>query len=436
MTDLAALPGSPRTARQKALLAAKVLLGLLAIAILVALALLRTWPPLNVVMSGSMEPTIKVGDVVVMGRLDRPARVGDVVAVHPPQSIQSNLNYPATVIHRIVEIDPGGRVYTKGDARKQRDPFTEPRDAIETHVVATIPGVGRIVAFFTSPLGLIWVGLGLLLFVLLPYFELKRDQMELEQAELGSLSSLRLELQEVAQRVEASRGEAAQRLLPAAAAAEPLPQPVAAETTSGELEEMRGTIRELVGAVGEYGEHLRSHTAVLKGMSAASQDLAATVAALRTILPTPPSVATPPAAPPPQPVTSPLQSLALPPRPAAPPPRLAPPSQAVPPPLQPAAPAPQPAAPPPPQPPPATQPALAAPQPQQPIWGAADQARYEAQRLALWRERRALEIAAEMGFHNPIDAAGRAPLGDAADDEGVERALWTLAFENPHLLGA
>lgn len=380
--------GSPRTARQKALLAAKVLLGLLAIAVLVALALLRTWPPLDVVMSGSMEPAIDTGDVVVMGRLDRPARVGDVVAVHPPQSIQNNLNYPPTIIHRIVEIDPGGKVYTKGDARKQRDPFTEPRDAIETHVVATIPGVGRIVAFFTSPLGLIWVGLGLLLFVLLPYFELRRDQMELEQAEVGSLSHLRLELQEVAQRVEASRGEAAQRLLPAAAAAEPLPQPGAAETTSGELEEMQGTMRELVGAVGEYGEHLRSHTAVLQGMSAASQDLAATVATLRTILPTPPSVATPPAAPPP------------------------------------------------PQPPPATQPALAAPQPQQPIWGTADQARYEAQRLALWRERRALEIAAEMGFHNPIDAAGRAPLGDAADDEGVERALWTLAFENPRLLGS
>lgn len=141
----------PRTTRQKALLAAKVLLAVLVVALLVALALLRTWPPLNVVMSGSMEPAIETGDVVVMKRLSEPAEVGDIVAVHPPQEIQQRLNYPDTVIHRIVKITPDGTVYTKGDARKQRDPFTVPLDEIRSHVVATIPNVGQIVAFFPAP---------------------------------------------------------------------------------------------------------------------------------------------------------------------------------------------------------------------------------------------------------------------------------------------
>lgn len=80
-------------------------------------------------------------------------------------------------------------------------------------------------------------------------------------------------------------------------------------------------------------------------------------------------------------------------------------------------------------------PAAAPPAPERPLWSAPDQARYEAERLALWRERRAIEIALSMGFHDPLDAARRAPLDDAADDEVIERKLWELAFANPHLLG-
>lgn len=45
-----------------------------------------------------------------------------------------------------------------------------------------------------------------------------------------------------------------------------------------------GSQRELAGAVEEYGYHLRSHTQILKSMSAASQDLAATVVDLREAL--------------------------------------------------------------------------------------------------------------------------------------------------------
>lgn len=359
----------PQGWRGKALPALKILLAALAIAVLIALALLRTWPPLNVVMTGSMEPAIDTGDVVVMKRLGRPAEVGDIVAVHPPQEIQSRLQYPDTVIHRIVKIAPGGKVYTKGDARKQRDPFTVQRDRIETRVVMTLPSAGRVVAFFTSPLGLIWLGLGLLLFVLLPRMERQRD---FEEIELDSLTGMRFELQQLAQHVEGGH----------AGHGEPAP----ARPESGELEselgEIRETIEELAGAVGEYGEHLRSHTAVLQGMSAASQDLAATVAALRTVLPAAGAAASP----------------------------------------QPAAASPPPA--------PAAQPA-----PQPPPQSAAERARQEAERFIRWQERRATEIATAMGFHDPLAAARRAPLDDAADDESIERKLWELSFQNPHLLG-
>lgn len=385
---LAAENGS-RTPRQKAMLVVKVALAALGVLLFLALLWLRTWPPLDVVMSGSMEPTIKTGDVVVMKRLNRPAQIGDIVAVHPPQQIQQRLNYPDTVIHRIVKISPDGKVYTKGDARNQRDPFTVPLDAVKSRVVATIPSAGRIVAFFTSPLGLIWLGGGLLLFLLLPYLELRRDQVELEQAELGSLAMIRMELQEISNRVEGEHGRV--DYAPPATLTQPSPAAQVPSELRNELDEMRNTMGELVAAVGEYGEHLRSHTAVLQGMSAASQDLAESVAALRSILPTPG-------------LTVPVQPAASQATPARPQP--IPPSQAQP---------------------------IPAPAPAPPT-ASADQLRQQAEAFLRWQEQRAIKIAISMGFRDPLSAARVAPLDDAADDESIERKLWELAFENPRLI--
>src|SRR5262249_27992826 len=111
------------------------------------LAFLRVWPPLATVMSGSMAPTINTGDMVVLQRLDHPARVGDIVVVNVPDDARSRYGYPPVVIHRIVRIAGDGTVTTKGDARKEPDPFTVPRRAIGAHVVARVPGGGRVAAF-------------------------------------------------------------------------------------------------------------------------------------------------------------------------------------------------------------------------------------------------------------------------------------------------
>src|SRR4051794_27085250 len=80
--------------------------GVLAVLALVAVAAgllyLRAWPPAATVMSASMTPTIRTGDVVLLKHLDRPPRVGDVVAVSVPDAARSRYGYPAVVIHRVV----------------------------------------------------------------------------------------------------------------------------------------------------------------------------------------------------------------------------------------------------------------------------------------------------------------------------------------------
>src|SRR5690349_23200518 len=79
---------------------------------------LGCWPPVATVMSGSMSPTIRTGDVVVFKRLGRPAGVGDVVKVDVPDAARSRYGYPPVVIHRIVRLNSDGTVITKGDARR------------------------------------------------------------------------------------------------------------------------------------------------------------------------------------------------------------------------------------------------------------------------------------------------------------------------------
>jgi signal peptidase I len=145
------------------------------LAVIVAgLGVLRVWPPLAVVMSGSMTPTIKTGDMVVLMHLHRPARVGEVVEVPVPDDARARYGYPPVVIHRVFRIT-GGQIRTKGDARPAADPFTVPQTAVEARVVADIPAGGRILSFFHSGPGLLWLLFGAALFFGLPLLDRLRD---------------------------------------------------------------------------------------------------------------------------------------------------------------------------------------------------------------------------------------------------------------------
>jgi signal peptidase I len=147
-----------------------------------AFGYLRTFPPLATVMSGSMAPTINTGDIVVLKKLDGPAQVGEIVVVHVPDEARARYGYPTVVIHRVRAIGPDGLVTTKGDARKEPDPFTVPREALTEKVVTHLPAAGQFLGFFTSTLGLLWLAGGVVLFVVPSLMERsKRGATEREQ---------------------------------------------------------------------------------------------------------------------------------------------------------------------------------------------------------------------------------------------------------------
>jgi len=124
-----------------------------------------------IVISGSMEPAILAGDIVIIREMPPEAyAVGDVVSY-----TEAGLVYT----HRIVRIEQG-RLILKGDHNNVED---EPvaRDQVLGQAVLVLPAVGRLVLWFRTP-----VGLGLLSLVLLAIVLYDRPAREKREKDTDS----------------------------------------------------------------------------------------------------------------------------------------------------------------------------------------------------------------------------------------------------------
>ena len=118
-----------------------------------------------VVLTGSMEPTIHVNDMVFV--LRRPDyRIGDIV-------MYSDGN--ATVTHRIVAINPNGYV-TRGDANNTPDD-PMPIERIIGKVIFVIPRSGILMGFLKSPYGIVSI---VLIFIVMEILTKLYHQMKEE----------------------------------------------------------------------------------------------------------------------------------------------------------------------------------------------------------------------------------------------------------------
>lgn len=120
-----------------------------------------------VVLSGSMQPAIPKGSVVLSkaGPSER-YRPGDIAVFHAP-SIRSK--FP--VVHRITKMYPnleGVMVFeTKGDANSNGDPWQLPTAFLQGKVVAVAPWLGYVMQAATHKLGFLVLASCLFLFVVL-----------------------------------------------------------------------------------------------------------------------------------------------------------------------------------------------------------------------------------------------------------------------------
>ena len=135
----------------------------------------------SVVLSGSMEPELSVGDLLIVVKTDD-YEVDDIVVFRE--------SYGSAVVHRIIEID-GTLVTTKGDANNTADePFSN--ELLCGKVVLAIPVIGYLISIIKTPIGTVLL-LALAVWLLNVSYKKERNQSDeqLEQirAEIERLKS-------------------------------------------------------------------------------------------------------------------------------------------------------------------------------------------------------------------------------------------------------
>lgn len=147
--------------------AAGAFLALLALAV-VAVAVLTALIPLAVgggaftVLSGSMEPALHVGSVVVTRPIPPAAvGVGDVITFTDRDRATGK---GRIVTHRVIAVEPGPVFRTQGDANKDADPHPVAAGDVHGVLLYSVPWVGSLREEIGTTHGLLLVaGLALLL---------------------------------------------------------------------------------------------------------------------------------------------------------------------------------------------------------------------------------------------------------------------------------
>lgn len=107
-----------------------------------------------IVLTGSMEPEIRSGDLIICKQIDSSeVAVGDVIAFFDPDSTGT-----AVLTHRVVEIteEDGSLAFrTKGDANNAADRFAVPAADLVGAYQFRIAGAGNVAMFMQTTAGLI-----------------------------------------------------------------------------------------------------------------------------------------------------------------------------------------------------------------------------------------------------------------------------------------
>jgi len=104
----------------------------------------------SVIMSGSMEPAVQVGSIVVTQKIDVDnVKAGDIIVFQ-----RSDSKTLHRVIDKIVEND-SYYFKTKGDANEDSDPWIVQPEQVQGSLLLTIPYYGYLIYFAGTPIGFV-----------------------------------------------------------------------------------------------------------------------------------------------------------------------------------------------------------------------------------------------------------------------------------------
>ena len=143
---------------------------------------LQTEYPVLVVVSGSMVPTLEIGDLIVVRGVDsREITVGTIIVFHSPR------DYETLIVHRVYGLEQkGDEVYfrTKGDYNPRPDDWIVPANYVVGMFIARIPYVGVIVLRLREPLGMSVIVILILILIIYMFIEAGSKQRKEKSAEL------------------------------------------------------------------------------------------------------------------------------------------------------------------------------------------------------------------------------------------------------------
>ena len=124
-----------------------------------------------IVLSGSMESKIKVGDLVIVKNVDaNDLQVGDIIAFRDSKNIVTT--------HRIIEIkseDNKLAFITKGDANNTKDDVIVYSNMVEGKFKTRIGKLGSAIMFIQQPIGFVVMLMSIFIICLLFYLYINRN---------------------------------------------------------------------------------------------------------------------------------------------------------------------------------------------------------------------------------------------------------------------
>lgn len=127
-----------------------VIILLMTAAVLIFMAPRFGWR-VDAVFSGSMEPGLKLGSVVVTRPVGADEiKAGDIITFYSPLNEK-------LMSHRVIAVEEGSGLHfqTNGDASEDADPFVVPAENVVGKVYLHIPYFGYVSQFVKTPLGLL-----------------------------------------------------------------------------------------------------------------------------------------------------------------------------------------------------------------------------------------------------------------------------------------
>jgi len=135
---------------------------------------LGTETPLMVVSSGSMIPTLNVGDIILVRSINpNNITVGTIMIFHDPQ------NYDLLIVHRVAEVNhySGLNFFTKGDNNPLRDEWRVPASDVIGVLAYTVPYVGLVSLELNGGVGLTLIIALIAALIILEYRGSSKDKM-------------------------------------------------------------------------------------------------------------------------------------------------------------------------------------------------------------------------------------------------------------------